>query len=144
MAGRGPAPKAAALRRNKSEKPVRGDWSPTPGVGWQPGPIPAAPDGLLEPSRQAWTTWMAAWFASHWSLDDLPGLRVLVRLYDQVERGEYQRAGELRLQMDTYGITPKGQQDRRWAPPAKPEEAEQPVTEPSRSRYGHLRAVGGG
>jgi hypothetical protein len=38
-------------------------------------------------------------------------------LYDQVERGEFQRANELRLQMDTYGITPKGQQDRRWKPP---------------------------
>jgi hypothetical protein len=40
-------------------------------------------------------------------------------VYDQVERGEFQRAGELRLQMDTYGITPKGQQDRRWARPTE-------------------------
>jgi hypothetical protein len=61
---------------------------------------------------------MAAWFAAHWTPADLPALRQLVRLYDEVERNEFQRAGELRLQMDTYGITPKGQQDRRWAPPA--------------------------
>lgn len=69
-------------------------------------------------SVEAWATWMAAWFAAHWTPDDLPGLRTLVRLYDQVERGEFQRANELRLQMDTYGITPKGQQDRRWSAPS--------------------------
>lgn len=69
----------------------------------------------------AWATWFGAWFAAHWSPVDVPGLRQIIRLYDQVERGEFQRANELRLQMDTYGITPKGQQDRRWA---KPEQVE--------------------
>lgn len=76
-------------------------------------------------STDAWRTWMAAWFAAHWTPDDLPGLRTLVRIYDQVERGEFQRANELRLQMDTYGITPKGQQDRRWARPAEEKPAAQ-------------------
>lgn len=141
MAGHGPAPKATAERRNKSEKPVRGDWKATPGRGWQHGPVPAAPDGLLKPSRDAWATWMGAWFASHWTVEDLPGLRILVKLYDQCERGEYQRASELRLQMDTYGITPKGQQDRRWAPEAPVESSKAPEA-PVASRYGHLRAVG--
>ena len=47
------------------------------------------------------------------------GLVTIVLLYDQVMRGEYQRATELRLQMDNYGITPKGQQDRRWARPVE-------------------------
>jgi hypothetical protein len=41
----------------------------------------------------------------------------MIRIYDQVERGEFQRCGELRLQMDGYGLTPKGRQDRRWKPP---------------------------
>jgi hypothetical protein len=68
-------------------------------------------------SIDAWNTWMRSWYAAHWTPDDLPALRQLARLYDQVERGEYQRAGELRLWSDTYGITPKGQQDRRWLPP---------------------------
>lgn len=76
-------------------------------------------------STDAWRTWMAAWFAAHWTPDDLPGLRTLVRIYDQVERGEFQRANELRLQMDTYGITPKGQQDRRWARPVEEKPAAQ-------------------
>jgi len=72
---------------------------------------------LMPASVGAWDTWMGAWFAANWRPEDLPGLRQLIRLYDQVERNEFQRCGELRLGMDTYGITPKGQQDRRWAPP---------------------------
>jgi hypothetical protein len=88
------------------------------GAGWQDGDVPAPPDGLMEASREAWVTWMSSWFAAHWTREDLPGLRQVIRLYDQVERGEFQRASELRLQMDTYGITPKGQQDRRWKRPA--------------------------
>lgn len=62
---------------------------------------------------------MAAWFAAHWGPEDLPGLSQLIRLYDQVERGDFVRCGELRLGMDTYGITPKGQQDRHWAKPSE-------------------------
>lgn len=95
-------------------------------------------------SQNAWTVWFGAWFASHWSSDDLPSIRQMIRLYDQVERGEFQRASELRLWLDTLGVSPKGQQDRRWAPP-KPDEAERSaISEPAQSRYGHLRAVGTG
>jgi hypothetical protein len=74
---------------------------------------------MMQASVDAWSTWFAAWFAAHWTPSDLPGLRQLVRLYDQVERGKFERAAELRLQMDTYGITPKGQQDRRWQKPSE-------------------------
>ena len=110
------APKSAASRR-RSNVPERGDWQAAAGIGWQHGEVPAPPDGLRGPSLEAWRVWMGAWFAAHWTPDDLPGLRTLIRIYDQVERGEFQRASELRLQMDNYGITPKGQQDRRWARP---------------------------
>ena len=135
MAGRGAAPKPQTQRRT-AHKPQRGEYVTTPGIGWQHGSIPPPPDGLLAPSRLAWETWMRAWFAAHWTPDDLPGLRTLVRLYDQVERNEYTRATELRLSMDTYGITPKGQQDRRWTAP-KPEDlpmAGIPVTSASRRK----------
>lgn len=140
MAGRGRAPKTQ--RRNKSDVPQRGEWTPAPDVGWQHGEIPAVPEGLMPASASAWDVWLKAWFAAHWTPDDLPGLRQLIRLYDQVERGEFQRASELRLQMDTYGITPKGQQDRRWTPPKaieKPQEAPQDTDDP----YQHLRVVNG-
>lgn len=138
MAGRGPNPKTERRRRNT---PVRGDWTAADG-GWQHGDIPECPDGLLEPSRTAWDVWLKAWFAAHWTPDDLPGLRQLIRLYDQVERGEFQRASELRLQMDTYGITPKGQQDRRWTRPKDEEEAKSsPQRRQGDDPYQHLRVV---
>ncbi len=81
---------------------------------------------------------MGSWFAAHWIAEDLPALRQLVKLYDQVERGEFQRMGELRLQMDTYAITPKGQQDRRWKQPEPSGNAE-----PKARKYGHLKAIAG-
>jgi hypothetical protein len=145
MAGRGPAPKPTATRRNQAVK-VRGDWQPAPGTGWQYEPFPTPPTGLLKPSRDAWETWFRSWFAANWTPDDLPGLRQVIRLYDQVERKQFQRASELRLAMDTYGITPKGQQDRRWLRPTAGSERPQPETPetpPKRkaSAYRHLQAV---
>ena len=116
MAGRGPAP---APNRRRANKPVRGEWvAPVAGAaGWQHGDVPELPEGLMPATVDAWRVWFGSWFAAHWTLEDVPGLRQVIRLYDQVERGEFQRASELRLQMDTYGITPKGQQDRRWVRP---------------------------
>lgn len=133
MAGRGPAAKPGRRRRNE---PERGEWQAKSEMGWQHGSAPKPPTGILKASKDAWVTWMAAWFAAHWTPEDLPGLRQIIRIYDQVERGEFQRASELRLQMDTYGITPKGQQDRRWK---RPEAAEgEGERRPERR---HLRAV---
>ncbi len=117
MAGRGQAPKARDERHNPRNTPLRGEWQSADVVGWQHGDVPEPPAGLMPASIEAWRTWMGAWFAAHWTPDDIPGLVTVVLLYDQVQRGEFTRANELRLQMDTYGITPKGQQDRRWAKP---------------------------
>ncbi len=133
MAGRGPAPKVNARRRNAPAW----EWRAAPGVGWQHGPIPEAPDGLLEASQTAWETWMRGWFAAHWTPGDLPGLRVVIRLYDAVERGRYGLAGELRLWLDTFGASPKGAMDRRWR---RPEVAEPPQKAP-RDSYRHLKVV---
>lgn len=44
--------------------------------------VPCA-EGLMPASVKAWETWMGAWFAVHWTPEDLPGLRQLVRTYDQ-------------------------------------------------------------
>lgn len=111
-------------------------------MGWQHTPFPDAPEGLLAVSRWAWDTWMRAWYAAHWQPEDLPSLRQLIRLYDQVERGMFQRSNELRLAQDTWGISPKGQQDRRWAPP-RPAEAPEPKPAASvpTERYAHLKVV---
>ena len=137
MPGRGPAPKTQ--RRNKSDVPIRGEWQPTSAIGWQHGPIPKPPDGLLAATKVAWTTWFQSWFAAHWTPDNLPDLRTCIRLYDQVERSEFVRVGELRMWEDNLGITPKGQQDRRWKrPEGVVADTEAEMDDP----YRHLRVVG--
>lgn len=136
MAGRGPRPNR---ERRRASAPARGEFVTAVGVGWQHGDVPAPPARLLKASQEAWATWFGGWFAAFWTPDDLPALRQVIRLYDQVERGQFQRAAELRLQMDGYGITPKGQVDRRWKPPDAPSTGDTPT---QTSRYGHLRPVG--
>lgn len=110
----GPAPQEQRRRRNA---PASGDWETASGFGWQHGDVPDPPDDLLEVTVHAWNVWMGSWFAAFWVPEDLPGLRVIAKLYDQVERGEYTRASELRLQMTAYGMNPEGQQKRHWKPP---------------------------
>lgn len=137
MAGRGPAPKERESRVGRAA-PVRGEYQQAEAKAWR-GEVPAAPEGLTDAAAEAWRVWFGSWFAAYWTPSDIPAIRQMVRLYDQVEQGEFQRASELRLMMDTYGVTPKGQQDRRWKPPAPaPAEAEQPK---GGKRYGHLRSA---
>jgi hypothetical protein len=141
MAGKGPAPKDPADRRRRN-KPAGGEWASPPGEGWRYGEIPKAPTGLKPASRRAWRTWFCAWFAAWWTPDDLPGLETVILLFDQVQRGEYHRAAELRLEMDGYGITPKGQQQLRWKrPEPKKPESEVPRRAVGEGRYGHLRSL---
>jgi hypothetical protein len=136
MAGRGPVPKTG--RQNKYDVRLRGDPHAVDGVGWQHGDQPPPPPKLLKVSQETWGIWLSSWFAAHWTPADVPGLRQVIRLWDQVERGEFTRASELRLAMDTYGITPKGQQDRRWLPP---KDDAVPAQKPQ-SSYRNLRVVG--
>ncbi len=139
MAGRGPNAKAGRRRANE---PARGDYHAANGVGWQYGEIPRPPDGLKEASVIAWNTWFRAWYAAHWTPDDLPQIHVLALLFDQIEREEFQRASEFRLLADTLGVTPKGQQDRRWVRPlgVGPAAADDAAPKPA-SPYARLRAV---
>lgn len=89
---------------------------------------------------------MGSWFAAHWTPDDLPNLRLVIKLWAKADGGKAigSERVELRQLMDSYGITPKGQQDRRWQAP-KPDAASvsQPAGEPATkpSRYDHLRTV---
>lgn len=135
----GPAPAKNRRRRNAPVHP----WKPTVGSGWQHGAIPDPPDGLLAISREAWASWFSAWWAANWSPQDLPGLLVTIRAFDQLQR-ETPKANDItalvRL-MDTYGITPAGRQARRWEEPK--ELAKQPEAETTPSRYAHLRTVAG-
>jgi hypothetical protein len=109
-------------------------------AGWQHGPTPKPPRELLTATREAWDIWMRSWVAAHWDPGDLPQLELLVRLFDQVERGRMQLVGELRMWMTNYGLTPAGAQQRRWKPP---ETGAEPRTVSGRVRatYAHLRAI---
>jgi len=134
-------PKDPAARRRRNV-PKRGEWQATPTWGWQHGAIPEPPDGLLESTRRAWLTWFRSWFAANWTVEDLPGLAQVAMLYDETVRGAKTAArAELRLWMDTYGMTPKGQQDRRWK---RPETADEPAKVGKATPYAHLRVASGG
>jgi len=158
MAGRGPAPKPDGQRRTR-HTPQRGDWHATPGVGWQHGPIPDVPAGVHADTARAWGVWFRSWFAAHWTPDDLPGLEHVAALHSECRRAFHEPfieisddkgrtsyirrpspATELRQMLDNYGITPKGQQDRRWQPP-KEEQPAPDAAAPASRLYGHLRAV---
>jgi hypothetical protein len=137
----GPAPKFARRRRNV---PERGEWQPTVGIGWQGDEWPKCPSNLKPATRRTWEVWFSSWFASHWTEDDLPMLELIARLYDKcvTDQASASEQNQFRQLADSYGITPKGQQDRRWQPP-KEEPAPVVDTETTfASRYGHLRAVG--
>jgi hypothetical protein len=85
MAGRGPAP---SLDRYRRADPTRGEWKPSTERGWQHGDLPAPPAGIRPSSGATWETWLKAWWTVHWTPDDLPGLRLLIYLYDRVSRGD--------------------------------------------------------
>jgi hypothetical protein len=85
---------------------------------------------------------MQSWFAAHWVPSDLPGLQLVIAQFDAVKRGQ-SKANDItalvRL-MDTYGITPAGQQARRWTAPAEDEPVQPKAkAEAADSPYGHLR-----
>jgi hypothetical protein len=137
MAGRGRNLKPADQRRTR-HKPLRGEGLSLPGIGWQHGPVPEPPEGLMPASLELWKAWFTSWVAAHWSPIDLGGLRQLIRVHDQLERGDYVRATEFRLGMDTFGISPKGQQDRHWL---QPKEGEEALVPKATGRYAHLKVV---
>lgn len=142
MAGHGRAPKLPGERRNATP-PGRGEWSAAPSVGWQHGAVPEPPRGVHADTVRAWRTWFGAWFAAHWTPADVPGLRIVAQLHSEVCNGGSTRAPELRLWLDGYGITPKGQADRRWVQP-KPEDAAPAASTLPEGPYASLRVLAQG
>lgn len=155
----GPPPNRTRRRANV---PVSGEWRPAPGHGWQHGDVPTAQiegSRALSPAAlEVWDTWMASWAASNWTRSDVPGLRLAIALLDRTLRyiedemtwkqnddGTWTAARkqnpwpDLFRALDSYGITPKGQQDRRWVAPEEPVEA--PHTRRAATPYARLRAA---
>lgn len=109
----GPPPDDNRVRRAAPDRPWRYATAP----GWQHGRTPPPPNDLTDAALDAWHAWFTSWWAAFWSPADVPGLRQVVRLLDEVERGRFVRAAELRQAMDGFGLTPKGRQSLRWRPP---------------------------
>lgn len=142
MGGHGRTPRLAADGARR-QRLLRGDWQGTDGDRWRHGAVPRAPEGLSRRSTAVWTGWFGSWVAAHWTPEDVPGLRVAITLYEAVMGGDHRQAPELRRWLDAYGITPKGQRDLRWLPPARREVMEGPADEapPLRPLPPHIRHV---
>lgn len=116
--GSKPLPQGEAIDQRKTVF----KWQLAEHEGWQHGKVPPCPKGLSIHGQKAWKTWMNAWWACFYTPDDLPGLQLLVTLYDKVllEQIDVTKITPL---LDRYGITPKARQDLRWAQvPAKAED----------------------
>ena len=100
----------------RPEQQVHG-WTPATSTGWQHGDIPEPPDGLMPASLAMWNDWFTAWYASFWQPDAAGMIRQIIAMYDQMERGDLAIVTKMTPLLHAYGITPKGRQDLRWAPP---------------------------
>jgi hypothetical protein len=111
MAGKGPAPQAVRRRRNE---PARGEWIDLPPLA-KPvlGKLPARSRGEEPWSKRARATW-EAWrtdpVTQMWSPADLAYAGDALELYELMPGS----ASEVRLRMDSLGLTPKGRRDLRW------------------------------
>jgi len=146
MAGRGPTPKNDGERRRLNE-PARGEWEDIPTRNpKRPPKMPTAPrEGWAPGTKLAWKSWWTDGASSMWGPADLEAVRALAHLHTELERGKSSLAGEVRLRMDSLGLTPRGKRDNRWRV-VEHEGAAQGGTPPKQkpSRYRHLRAVDAG
>lgn len=123
MAGRGPAPKDPALRRNRTP-PQAGEWITLPPLERAMLPkLPARAKGTGSWSprtKAAWAAWRADPVTSQYGTADIQLALDLAYLYEEwVREPTAALAGEIRQRQDSLGLTPKGRQDRRWRlPPA--------------------------
>lgn len=124
MAGKGPAPKKPAERRNRTA-PARGEWVTLPVEpysGDRPD-LPRVKGGLLKATKETWDTWWRSPMAHMWTTSDWPILTQLIVMTDRITRalarGEFfqgyaSMVTEARHLRDQLGITEKGRQDLRW------------------------------
>ena len=107
--------------------------------GWK-GPVPHPPDGIGPAATEAWGLWFGSWWAGLWCPADVPILRLVCRLLDEVEScpTDVRLATELRHMMSAYGISPAGRVALRWYPPA---EEKKPAKKRGASSATRLRVV---
>lgn len=144
MPGKGPVPKEHRQRPRDEKQRARGTWQAAEAEGWQHGPVPKPPPKLRSEARAAWKAWFGAWYAAHWIPEDVHVLRRMILLFDRAMNNDASAAeqSELRYLLETFGITPKGQQDRRWKrPEQKAPDRPRRKAAGGENLYGHLRPV---
>lgn len=115
MAGRGPAPKPASQRRNRS-KPQRGDWIDLPDL--EEPLLPPLPLGeWSERTQSAWEAWRSDPATSQYGPAEISNAIDLAYVFEQWVQGDARLAAEIRLRQDGLGLTPKGKRDLRWRTP---------------------------
>jgi hypothetical protein len=144
MAGRGPAPAETRRRRNP---PARGDWVDLPQLERTVLPdLPALAEGEWSmQTRVTWAAWQRDPVTVMYTPADVAYALDTIRLYDVMTPSS---ASEVRLRMDSLGLTPKGKRDLRWRVLGTPEFApDAPAPTPHRDgsrsadRRARLRAV---
>jgi hypothetical protein len=117
MAGRGPAPKDPAQRRN-AHAPKRGDWVDLPAENRAKPPAlprPSPKGGWSARSRRAWAAWWADPVSLLWGPADVHAVEEVLYLQEEfVGRSTASLANAVRLRLETLGLTEKGKRDNRW------------------------------
>lgn len=153
MAGRGPAPKPAALRQRRNKAATKAQLPSAEDAA--DFDVPALPGC---PSEDGWHEYVVEWWDAVWrspmaaellEADRVGGLVVLARLYQDFHTADSrtarkEAATEIRLQEARYGLDPISRRRLQWEV-ARGEEAEKkrktkPKSDAADPR-GHLRAV---
>ena len=132
MAGRGPAPKEGRRRRNV---PARGEWVDLAPLE-QPvlAELPETEDGWRPETVAMFEAWRSDPVSALWSPADVAFAMDTLLLHNEMTASG---ASEIRLRMDSLGLTPKGKRDLRWRIVEVEQAEEKPVKQERR-----LRAVG--
>jgi hypothetical protein len=145
MAGNGPAPKPKDQRVN-NHAPSRGEWVDL--YPLEKSVLPDLPERAEDESWSAaaiaaWRAWREDPVTSQYSPADIAYAIDAIRLYEVMTPS---RANEVRLRMDSLGLTPKGKRDLRWRVVSDdPEEQNTPAPKAAKkknsARRGRLSVV---
>ena len=133
----GPPPKFAGARRRRNP-PARGDWIEIPPLE---APVLPELDELFEgewapETLFAWEAWRQDPVTALWTPADVSFAIDTILLHNAMTPST---ANEIRLRMDTLGLTAKGRQHLRWKVVTLEEQA--PPQTRRRSQTRRLRAV---
>lgn len=129
MAGNGPAPK---LNRQRRGAPVRGDWvqleplTETVLMDLDEIPAPDACEGKWPyTSKLYWEAWQKSPVTAKWTEDDIAlAIDTICAHAEAACGGRGAPPAEIRLRMESLGLTPKGRRDNRYLLPEESPPAE--------------------